>query len=516
MPRLLWTFKQHVGPRPRVAHASAFDTRRHRAILFGGDSLSDGLFRDTWEWDGENWTQVADIGPPGRLDAAMVFDSRRTRAVLFGGIDGEQRALSDTWEWDGDDWTQMADTGPPARSGHAMAFDSSRARVVLFGGADEDTTFGDTWEWNGDEWVQVEDAGPGPRRFHAMTFDAARGRVVLFGGLSGPSAFGDTWEFDGNAWTQIADFGPPPCLGASLHFAGRRSRLFGGASGLTGTVAIFDRTWEWDGRHWTIRQDLGPGPRRGHTMVFDAARRRGVLFGGTASQPGAQSQVASGETWEQFEEGAADAPQDPQPQERDVSGVVRDYFTGAPLDAVTLRVDGQPDLLSVSDADGKYVFPRVAAAESFVVIAARASHLETRNDVGPVGSAPLVADLFLVTPADLASQATAVGEPQLPDNGAVFIDLVDDAGQPREGLPATNVILDTQVLAAPAPAGPFFFGASGSLDPAITVATAFNGRSRAGFVNVAPVPWTLDVIPVGQPPPATKNLVVKGVTLTRR
>jgi hypothetical protein len=484
-------------------------------VLFGGDSLQGDVFRDTWEWDGENWTQVSDIGPPPRLDAGMAFDSGRNRTVLFGGLDGESRALNDTWEWDGDDWTQMADDGPPARSGHAMAFDSTRGRVVLFGGAGESIAFGDTWEWSGDEWVQVEDVGPAPRRLHAMTFDAVRGRVVLFGGFSGTSAFGDTWEFDGGTWTQIADFGPPPCLGATIVFSGRRSRLFGGASGVTGSAEIFHRTWEWDGRHWTIRQDLGPGPRWRHTIVFDVARRRGVLFGGTASLPGTQAQIASGETWEQFDHGASDAPEEPLPG--DVSGIVRDYFTGAPLDSVALTIDGQPALSTVSEADGRYVFARVASAQSLVVIGARSTHLETRNDVGPVVSAPIVAHLFLVTPADLAIQTTTVGHTRTPGHGAVFIDLIDDAGQPREGLAAVSIQLDT-VLGTVGPSGPFFFGASGSLDPTRTAATAFNGRSRAAFLNVAPGPYTLRVITLDpQPQTLTTSLLVStGVTLTRR
>ena len=49
----------------------------------------------------------------------MAYDSKRGRTVLFGGSAGNVN-LNDTWEWDGQDWTQVADTGPPARGGHAM------------------------------------------------------------------------------------------------------------------------------------------------------------------------------------------------------------------------------------------------------------------------------------------------------------------------------------------------------------------------------------------------------------
>jgi hypothetical protein len=233
----------------------------------------------------------------------LAYDAPRDRAVLFGGGDSSS-PLADTWEWNGEDWTQMADSGPDGRFGHAMIFDTARNRVVMFGGQAGEVLQNDTWEWDGNEWVQVEDTGPDRRRGHAMAFDATRSRIVLFGGFSGSAAFGDTWEWDGTSWTQMANFGPPACLGATMIHNGQRTLLFGGVSGVTGSPIVFGFTWEWDGKHWTARQDLGPGPSWGHAMVFDTTRGRGVLFGGTASPPGPNPLKSSGETWEQFEQGA--------------------------------------------------------------------------------------------------------------------------------------------------------------------------------------------------------------------
>jgi hypothetical protein len=253
-------------------------------------------------------------------------------------------------------------------------------------------------------------------------------------------------------------------------------------------------------------------------MVFDATRRRGVLFGGTASVPEAPSPVASGDTWEQFEQGASDAPQQPEPG-RDVSGVVRDFFTRAPLPDVTLRVDGQPGLSAISDSEGRYAFARVAAAQSFLVVASRTGQLDTRNDVGPVGSRAVVADVFLVAPAGLAVQATAVGVSLTPGLGAIFVDLRDEAGEPRDGLPAANIGLQPIFDAVIEFDGPFFFGSSGLLDPVLTVATVFDGHSRAAFLNVPPAPFTLSITTVDEPPKTlTVELVVttNGVTLTGR
>jgi Galactose oxidase, central domain len=83
--------------------------------------------------------------------------------VLFGGLDGAI-ALADTWEWNGEDWTQVADSGPSARSGHAMVFGGARNRVVLFGGEASGTLRQDTWQWDATSGLQVEDVGPAPRR----------------------------------------------------------------------------------------------------------------------------------------------------------------------------------------------------------------------------------------------------------------------------------------------------------------------------------------------------------------
>ena len=71
----------------------------------------------------------------------MAYDSGRGRLVLFSGKGGEG-LFRDTWEWNGTSWGELdpADTRPSRRSTHAMAYDSVRERVVLFGGYTSFTT----------------------------------------------------------------------------------------------------------------------------------------------------------------------------------------------------------------------------------------------------------------------------------------------------------------------------------------------------------------------------------------
>ena len=63
---------------------------------------------------------------------------------------------NDTWEWDGEFWTQLADTGPAGRQDHALCFDSARQTALLFGGWVGNTPMGDTWSWNGEDWTQLD------------------------------------------------------------------------------------------------------------------------------------------------------------------------------------------------------------------------------------------------------------------------------------------------------------------------------------------------------------------------
>lgn len=153
---------------------------------------------DTWEWDGNDWTQVEDVGPSARELHGMVYAPDRKRTVLFGGA-GTAGPLSDTWERDTTRWTHLQDVGP-SRQGMAMAFKG--ASVALFGGAQpaQAAVFRDTWDWDGKNWTERQDMGPNARWLHAMAFDSARARLVLFGGtgsVAGDSQLGDTWEAGG-------------------------------------------------------------------------------------------------------------------------------------------------------------------------------------------------------------------------------------------------------------------------------------------------------------------------------
>jgi hypothetical protein len=310
MARYLWTQKEDIGPAARIGHS--ITTRRVLGpFLFGGDDKLAGpnrsFLNDTWEWNGEYWTQIADIGPGPRRDHALCFDTVRNVALLFGGASGGG-SLGDTWSWNGQDWTQLEDSGPSARAGHVMVFDSTRGRGVLFGGESATGLLNDTWEWDGDAWTQQEDTGPSPRKFHAMGFDLVRYSVVLFGGDPGNgNALGDTWSWDGSTWTQISNFGASPSMCAAMVSTDAQIAMFGGLNSINTAPppTIFHESWVFDGKRWTHRQDIEPGPRWAHAMAFDTDRRNIVLFGGLpifdAQGDAGLAGKLLGDTWEHAE-----------------------------------------------------------------------------------------------------------------------------------------------------------------------------------------------------------------------
>lgn len=185
----------------------------------------------------------------------MVYDRARQVTVLEGGSLANPVTTFPpvgTWAWDGSAWTQLADVGPPQRVFAALAYDASRERVVHFGGRNRDGTYErDTWEWDGTVWEQVADMGPRARSSHVMTGTA--GATLLFGG--------------------VVPGGPP--------------------------YELLRDTWTWDGKRWRQRQDIGPSPRVHPALTWDAARNRGVLFGGVALVDSQETVV--GDTWESFE-----------------------------------------------------------------------------------------------------------------------------------------------------------------------------------------------------------------------
>jgi len=290
------------SPPAREFAVMTYDSLRNVTVLFGGGAGNNTYyFTDTWEWNGAAWTQKFPAqSPPGVVGAAMAYDSIRGRSVLFGGAQ-YNGSPSGTWEWDGTTWTQrFPSVSPPNRVWTAMAFDSKRGRMILFGGQVIGATYDDTWEFDGANWTRMLPASaPAPRYGDAMAYDSVRGKVVLFGGRGLNSRLADTWEWDGTNWTQSSPTTAPYArFWHSMAFDSKQGKtvLFGGDHVRPNALGPIDDTWLWDGSQWTqVLPSASPSPRAEQTMVYDSARERTILFGGSQE---AVPPIVFGDTWE--------------------------------------------------------------------------------------------------------------------------------------------------------------------------------------------------------------------------
>ena len=210
---------------------------------------------------------------------AAVFDPVRQRHVAIG-------AYGETLELDGASWRQRALPRLPLTptSTTTAVFDGRTGRTLMIHSPSEYVVGPiDLAAFDGVEWRSLTaPTGPLNRIMFATTFDEVRGELVLFGGYaSSPwGLLSDTWAFDGMTWSQRTTATAPSArVGATMVYDAARARvvLFGGSAFFT----LFDDTWEWDGSGWIpINVATRPPGRRFAAMTFDRLRGRVVIFSG--------------------------------------------------------------------------------------------------------------------------------------------------------------------------------------------------------------------------------------------
>lgn len=319
------------APAKRAQFAAAYDVARQRLVMFGGSDQGAGELRgDTWELAGDVWIRREFVDPPRqRWGHAMAYDSKRGRVVLFAGSDANP--TNETWEYDGFEWRRLSlTTSPPARLYHAMAYDAKRDRMVLFGGDVNGTAVDDTWELDGSTWTQRQPANkPSARALHAMAFDPTRGGVVLHGGNTADGDVADTYLWTGTTWTQVTTTGAPSARAShSLTFDDTRGGLLlhGGVESIIDAVPFSD-TYVLVGNAWSVAPDAGQA-RFAHAAVYDTARRRTVIMGGSETMGGAIIPLETSITMQLTTSWTEVQPPSQQPVKRQGARIVYDEARG--------------------------------------------------------------------------------------------------------------------------------------------------------------------------------------------
>jgi hypothetical protein len=215
---LAWSEFTTVNPGPagRTGCAVAYDSLRHRVILFGGliDRPGQGndSVNDTWILDmhTRTWTQVAtdtSLARPGtRFRPASDIDKLRDRWIITCGADTVSvanrdtvRFWNDTWAFDLSTltWAELPATNPPFdrydTTGYVI---EDQDRFVFFGGAVETQMDADEfWSLNlaTNEWTLETPIGPTPheRNGYSMIWDSARRWLIPYAGTDGVSLLSD-------------------------------------------------------------------------------------------------------------------------------------------------------------------------------------------------------------------------------------------------------------------------------------------------------------------------------------
>lgn len=269
-------------PAPVSNAGMVWDAVSGNTLLYGG-MRNRGEHSDStlWAWNGARWSAAGNGAPGARSGLILAFDPRG-RILLYGG-QNRSTQFDDTWEWKNGQWARVATSGPGARHMTAGVFDPVRQQLVLFGGysVERQAMLGDTWIFEGSSWRKSAATGPSARAGHVVGFDAARGRVLLMGGADAQGhPFADSWSWDGNGWTRLGD-GPsitPNSQLVATPAGGMAS--FGGWDGSKPARSLF----QWNGTSWgSTESPDGPSARMEAAIAYDAARKKLVLFGGSAA-----------------------------------------------------------------------------------------------------------------------------------------------------------------------------------------------------------------------------------------
>jgi len=309
------------APGPREGHVGIYDPIRARMLIYGGTGPGGvpPAFARNEAWalsltGIESWSFLfRSARPAERSGPAAALDSREERFIVFGG-EGGPMGSNDTWAYSlrsAAGWLPLLASGerPPSRGGATAIYDPARNRIVIFGGNSSVDYFNDTWALSLDapsHWTRLAPLGdpPGARSGHTAVYDPVRDRMIVHGGFQyhfSYVSYGDTWALslaDPPTWTPLA--AGPGGPGSSLIYDPVADRLlaFGGGGNSIYRYPPTNNTWALPlgvAGDWTQLTPAGtlPPVRGGHTAVYDAGRRRMLVFAG--SDAGEQSLA---DTWE--------------------------------------------------------------------------------------------------------------------------------------------------------------------------------------------------------------------------
>ena len=178
---------------------------------------------------------------------------------------------------------------------------------------------------------------------------------------------------------------------------------------------------------------------------------------------------------------------------QNLTGVVRDYWAGSALTAVTIATTS-PVRSATSDALGRYTLIDLVPAADVTPLATLPSNYRATG-TGPIalGGESKSCDLFVMSSADVQRQYTLLSITPTAGLALLVADLRRPDDSPLTGIPLADISLQ-DTGATPMGQGPYFLGADGDVESTLLLSTAFGGRARVAYLNVPISAATLAVV----------------------
>ncbi len=242
------------SPSPRAATTLVYDPDNKDVILFGGFAHGhDVVFNDTWSYNykTDTWSDLKAANPPDqRASYGSAYDSKRHNILLFGGFT-ELGYFNDVWTYSPKDnsWTKVTTSGdlPDPRGAMGFVYDSKNDVFIMFGGFSDGGWFNDTWIFNPNtnEWKKMNPQSSPPPVRTRMIYDESIGRSIFFGGdvadvsdeEARPIPYSETWSYDfmTNKWERLELAGKPAARalnGIAFDQSSQSIIVFGGTDSL--------------------------------------------------------------------------------------------------------------------------------------------------------------------------------------------------------------------------------------------------------------------------------------------
>jgi N-acetylneuraminic acid mutarotase len=213
-----------TSPSGRAGQGMAYDKESDRIIMFGGfggKSIDDSVFSDTWTYDfnANQWTKMnPKLSPSARMYFAMTYDAENDKVILWGGRKKDPITDNMVWIYDynEDSWESKENIGGPEKplTYSVMVNRINSKDNIIFGGTVLESVYkgtltNETWSYNlkQNKWKRLfPEVSPPPIADHNMAYDAKRNLIYLFGGELGTlysnKLSGELWIFDSgiNSW----------------------------------------------------------------------------------------------------------------------------------------------------------------------------------------------------------------------------------------------------------------------------------------------------------------------------